>query len=646
MDTSAPKRRRTSPRSSIPVQPEAEAEAQDAPSNPASGLPPPDRATAAKKRPSFASPTKASLERHNPEILRRRTSPPKASRSDQNTALAASRPTSRRSFSGAALRGGSLEQQPGGSGASQKGKGLDAPGGEESFLRSPARRPAASARPSGIPKPRPLPPPGPDDDDEILNPFARRGLRRSPNPGDPAVEPTIPDPEPEPEPEPELPPTPEHPDPVVSTPPSGIHNTPTRRPRRSKVLAERLKSSSPLKIVASSPDQPPEAPPMFRLPGKPSKLNQAVHAEPPPTLTTAELRGLEPLDDDAPKKKQRDALLAEVATLEADLLLAGTENERLRQSHLSKTAPPPPPNSHAIISLLTRHVLPPSAAPPPPSPDAWLLDPLSFLPFSKPTALPPTTSPDLPPPTSHHPLPLSAPTALPFLQVFSPLTFTSTITPLPSTTPLLQHHAITATAPRGLFTARVEMTVNTRTSAITDLSVPRLDPAARAELGQFVQGICTTTEGSSSGMTKNVSVLMWAMGEWVRLATERARVWGVLEGELAEGGLRGMVGGMRRRAKERKRRGKGGEWGDEEEDGVEKKGEGDLLPFMGRTSAEYEVPVLAGGEEGERSTLRVQWRIGFDWTGEGRNEIGVLVGVPGRCEFSFLFSKYCCWLAD
>lgn len=463
-------------------------------------------------------------------------------------------------------------------------------------------------------------------------------MRRSPNPGDPAVEPTIPEPELEPEPEPELPPTPEHPDPVVSTPPSGIHNTPSRRPRRSKVLAERLKSSSPLKNVASSPDQPPEAPPVFRLPTKPSKLSQ-IHAEPSPTLTTAELRGLEPLDADAPKKKQRDALLAEIAALEADLALASTENERLRQSHLSKTTPPAPPNASAILSLLTRHALPPSADPP--SPDAWLLDPLSFLPFSKPTALPPLTSPDppQPPPTSHHPLPLPAPTALPFLQVFSPLAFTSTITPLPDTTPLLQHHAITATAPRGLFTARVEMTVNTRTSAITDLSVPRLDPAARAELGQFVEGICTA-EGSSSGTTKNVSVLMWAMGEWVRLATERARVWGVLEGELAEG-LRGMVGGMRRR----KARRRGGE---EEEDGEGKKGEVDLLPFMGRTSAEYDVPVLAAEDQdgGERSTLRVQWRIAFDWTGEGRNEIGVMVGVPGRCEFSFRFPKCCCWLTD
>ncbi|KAK1836772.1 hypothetical protein QBC39DRAFT_271966 [Podospora conica] len=624
METSAPKRRRTSPRSSIPVQPDADADAREAQPDPATGPPSPDRETAAKKRPSFASPTKASLERHNPEILRRRESPPKPSRADRTTALDASRPTSRGRISGAAQRAGSLEQQTAESG-SQKDKGLDAPGGEQSFLRSPARRPTASARPSGIPKPRPLPPPGPEDDEEILNPFARRGLRRSPNAGGPSVEPT--EPEPEPEPEPELPPTPERPDPVVSTPPSGIHNTPSRRPRRSRALSERLKSSSPLKNVASSPDEPSEAPPPFRLPTKPSKLSQSVHADTPPAPTTTELRGLLPHDPDASKKSQRDALLAEIAALESDLHLASTENERLR---LSKTAPPPPPNSDAILSLLTRHALPPSSHDPPaPSPDAWLLDPLAFLPFGgKPTAVPPPTSPDQPPPTSHHPLPLSAPDALPFLQVFSPLSFSSTVSPVPDTDPLLQQHSIAAAAPRGVFSARVEMTVNTRTSAITELAVPRLDPAAKGELGGFIQSVVDSP--GSSGLSNNVSVLMWAMGEWVRLATARAKVWAVLEGELAGGrdGLREMVGGMRRRKRRRQR----GEDDEEEEDEAKKMEGVDVLPFMGRTSAEYEVPVLVAGEgdDGEKSTLRVQWRIGFDWTGEGRNEIGVLVGVPGK----------------
>ncbi|KAK1826657.1 hypothetical protein QBC39DRAFT_396485 [Podospora conica] len=111
----------------------------------------------------------------------------------------------------------------------------------------------------------------------------------------------------------------------------------------------------------------------------------------------------------------------------------------------------------------------------------------------------------------------------------SPPSFSSTVSPIPDTNPLRQQHSIPATAPPAGFSARVEMTVNTRTSAITELSVPRLDPAAKGDMGAFIQGIVDSR--GSSGMSNNVSVLMWAMGEWVRLATARARVWAVLEGE-------------------------------------------------------------------------------------------------------------------
>src|SRR5947209_4130585 len=72
MDSSAPKRRRTSPRTAVAVQPDAESTTpRDAP----------PRAGAASSRPSFASPTRASLERYNPDILRRRESQPRRLRS-------------------------------------------------------------------------------------------------------------------------------------------------------------------------------------------------------------------------------------------------------------------------------------------------------------------------------------------------------------------------------------------------------------------------------------------------------------------------------------------------------------------------------------------------------------------------------------
>jgi hypothetical protein len=412
------------------------------------------------------------------------------------------------------------------------------------------------------------------------------------------------------------------------------------------------------------------------LPAKKTQLAAPTAPEP----TTAEIRGLKPVDPDAEKKKLRDSLLAEINSLERDLDLASTENERIRLARLSKRAPSPPANKHELLHLLGRHALPPDTNPPKPDPATdWLasaLNPIAFLPFNKPSTQPvPTSQPhedDLPPIASHHPLPMTAAEALPYLQVFHPLSFTAHVSPLPQTSssssnddgdsegrPILQQHTITAssTSPRGLFSARIEMTVNTKTMTITKLSVPRLDLNAEGELRRFVEQVVVKKEAGdekkgvgNSGMNNNVSVLAWGMGEWVRVAVQRARVWIVLEREVGsgeKGGLEGLVGRMRARRKKKRKRRRGGvevgEGDDDDdgeegsEDGVGKYGAADLLPFMGRTSMDFEIPVLEGAGE-EVSALRVQWRIKFDWTGEARSEIGVLVGVPGKCELPLSLS--------
>nr|CDP28242.1 Putative protein of unknown function [Podospora anserina S mat+] len=530
--------------------------------------------------------------------------------------------------------------------AEERGQNTGANVGEEDKgLRSPARRPKAkSALPR--PVPRPLPPPAPEEAAEAINPFARRGLRRSPPLG---VLPEVVVPEPE------LPPTPERPDPVVSTPPSGIHNTPSRRPKRSKALAERIKSSSPLKQPPLRPAEPGQLDdPTQQPPPSPGKKGQQSPPPAPPEPTTAELRGLRPIDPDADKKNLLNSLHAELASLEKDLSFATAENERLRQSRLAKKEASPPPNPEEILSLLRRHALPPEKEPLPTPADDWLasaLNPISFLPFSKPlSSSPPEPAPDNldKPIISHHPLPMSAAESLPFLRAFTPLSFTSQIFPLPREEegePLVQQHFITVTSAkpcRGLFTARIEMSVNTRTLGVTGIAVPRMDPAgAEGELGPFVRRIVDGLgDGgvASSGLGNNISVLTWAMGEWVRVGVERAKVWRVLEREVGD---KRRLGGMVRKLRERKKRNRvrkrGGE---EDEDEEEEEGEeeeerydtGELLPYMGKTCLDLEVPVLNGkGEgEGEVSGLRVMWKIEFDWTGEARSDIGVLVGMPGK----------------
>ncbi|EGO54310.1 hypothetical protein NEUTE1DRAFT_68844 [Neurospora tetrasperma FGSC 2508] len=680
MEDPAPKRRRTSPRNSVPV-PSDEAPTTQQPNQttPEDTPAPESSGDTSTKRPSYASPTKASLQRHNPEVLQRRESLSLALRSQSE----------------------SHDNNP---------------------LRSPARRPGIAKSPER-PNPRPLPPPAPEDDEVILNPFRGRGLHRSPVPG---VLPKVIVPEPD------LPPTPEHPDLVVSTPPSGIHNTPSKRPRRSKALAETLRSSSPTKrapVMSAKTAQ-------LLVPGKPSEKLAPIpttteipaEAQEP---TTAELRGLQPPDPDADKKRLRDSLLAEIAELERDLAVASKENERLRQAYVSKLKPSAPPNAIEILDLLRRRALPPKEQKDPdPSIAAtsWLssaLHPIAFLPFSK----PPSTGDDLPslfstvddekaekPPISHHPLPMSADEALPYLQVFTPLTFTSAIFPLPPTEsepepslvssaaaaaaaaaadqqPLLQRHYITATTPSKSFTARLELTVNTSNIfSITDLSVPLIHPpTAAAELAPLIERIIEQSKKgtSSSAMHNNVSVLCWAMGEWVRVAKERARVWCVLETELNAGkeAVRNMVEGWRERSRMRQKRrtrmgvGKGskkrkaprrdrdrerdgGDGGgrkrdeeggsdeneqqeeemEEEEEEEELDGkkvpEQELVPYMSRTSMDFDIPLLLGsgggpggaGDPGsaEKSSLRVQWKIEFDWTGEARSDIRVFVALPGK----------------
>ncbi|KAH6617738.1 hypothetical protein B0J18DRAFT_435452 [Chaetomium sp. MPI-SDFR-AT-0129] len=533
----------------------------------------------------------------------------------------------------------------------------------DGVLRSPPRRLGPGAGTPSRPTPRPLPPPAPEEDEELL-----RAISARVHPGVAlGVLPEVTAPEPE------LPPTPEHPDPVVSTPPSGIHNTPSRRLKRTRALAEKQNGSSPLRKEALRP-------PDLRKKGSGNSELQAKPAQvEAPAPTPAESRGLKTPHPDADKKKLRDSLLAEIAQLERDRDLAATENERIRTARLSKRAPSPPTNADEVLDLLVRHLLPQQPDVPKPDPiQDWLalaLNPIGLLPFAKPVPQNQQIQPpeeELPLPVSHHPLPMTASEALPYLQVFTPLTFTSHVAPLPPTdndipasTPILQKHYITATstAPRGLFAARIEMTVNTATMAITDLAVPALDLTAEAELRPFIDGITTAKNGpTSSGLHNNISVLTWAMGEWVRVARQRAKVWGALEKEMCAGkeALTEMVGKHREWAKKRgkktpgkKARRVGRERGADSEDGgdgedeaTSRGGEGsevgsdyldgskhettaDLLPFMGRTSMDLEIPLLDSGR-GEVSMLRVQWRILFDWTGEARSDIAVSVGVPGK----------------
>ncbi|KAI0544943.1 hypothetical protein F4679DRAFT_493146 [Xylaria curta] len=650
METSAPKRRKTSPTTSVPVNESNEPASSDSATR---------RSTRLNPQLS-SSPANASFARSFSEILQQRPSS-KGSQHDEEVlpSIAASEPGSPADDQDQAsendLVTAQLEHESE-TGRSQRDDEGENDNAIEKRPKSPVKRAGGglSMRPRRSPiKPfsRPLPPPSAEEE-ELVNPFKGRRLRRSPPPG------VLPEIVPE---EPELPPTPTQKglsDPAsVVTSPSGIHNTPSKRPKRSRALAAAL-SSSPLK-------QPPLRPPELNVEEPASSRDSLLREEPrrkrrkPKPHPARQVEEPDPLAD---KKALRDALLAEVAQLEDDLRVASRENERLhaaqgesrrRTTTTTTDLLPDAEEQKRLLAVLRRHALPEKKEEPPDPMDEWLemaMNPIAFLPFGN-GALPPITLPEpaakekeeeeKDPPVSHHPIPMTAEEELPYLQVFTPLTFTSTITTLqPSETseeedsaPLLQRHAISvASNPPGLFAATVDMTVDTKKLSIAELAVPRLDAAAVPELGPFIDNILRGG-GGNTALTKNVCVVTWAMGEWVSKATRRARFWYALTRELGskERILR-CVGNMRKRS----RRGRDEEVEEEEE--KKEPDKSDVIALLGRTSLDLVLPSGDGedgeeeedGEDEEKVTVRITWKIEFDWTGEARCRIRLLCGVPAK----------------
>lgn len=355
----------------------------------------------------------------------------------------------------------------------------------------------------------------------------------------------------------------------------------------------------------------------------------------------------------AEKQRERDGLLREVAQLEADLELASRENQAVANGVSSLR------DSSDILDLFRRRLLPAQKDKEPDTTTQWLetaMNPIAMLGFngSSSAFLPPPISQEEekpePPPISHHPIPMSAAEELPYLQVFTPLTFTSKFTNISA--PSEHGEAalkkltirIGSATPPGLFVASMEMTVNTRTLAVSSLAVPRLDPAAVRELQPFIEKITSSQAPPHSALTRNVSVLSWAMSEWYRVALKRAKFWHALEEQLgpeAKDGFSEVVRTMRTRKRRRKRaRGEaddvGGSFESTDSGGSALDGmllsKADLLPHMGRSTMDLGIPCLAEEGTGTTSELRVSWGIEFDWTGEARSKLGVEIAVPGKCK--------------
>jgi hypothetical protein len=434
-------------------------------------------------------------------------------------------------------------------------------------------------------------------------------------------------------PEPELPPTPAQrgiPDPIVTTPPIGIHNTPSKRARRNKALSEKPKSSP------SKPKDPPPQQPSKEK--EPELLEETKKPQPEPVKRRKSARFLIPEDPHAAKKKARDDLWKELQQLQADVALANQENERLRRAEYKKSTSAAS-NPDELLAMLTRATAPERPLQSKPKPKSIFKSIGAFLPFHprrRPASLPVSEKPV----PSHLPIALDDP--LPYLQAFTPLTYSSTITLLPKDPvasdessqerePILQQkHFITASHHSGLFTTRFAMTVDTSTLSTSAIDILRLDMNAEKELGTFIRGRARD-EGP---LGKDVTVICWAMSRWTEVSIKRAHFWCAVEQEFGTSEARTK---SLQTKKKRKRLGSIIDNEDNpaitinDEHKVPQWTRKQLLPHFGRSSMEL---------SSDEVELRFEWRISFDWTGEAESSIAAMARVPKHCKYLISVYQY------
>lgn len=487
---------------------------------------------------------------------------------------------------------------------------------------------AAVAAQSPRPNPRPFPPPAPDGEDD-MQPFIGRTSRRSPVTGisvSRTTEPVLPQ---------------GLSDNITSTPPKGIHSSPSRW----RGGTRRTPKSSPLK----QPPLRPEGETTRRISDSP--LRRQRTASRPPLVQQDENAGLQlhpsvdPLrkipNGDQDKKRERDELQKELTQLQADLELATRESARLllMQTTGRNIATQ---NEKAILDLLRRCLVPADLLAQPPQSQQLVmaaLNPMGLLPFSK---LPSAQATQVELESlknikSHHPVAMTAEEELPYLRMFSAFDMTSSIASLPRTAehPFRQRRLITLRSRQTppLFQSRVEMIVNPMTLAILELKVSALEPAAKQELGPFIEKICNGRCNRS--MQRNVGILTWAMGEWQRVASRRATTWSRLAAELAtKDEFYQTVAGLRTKRRRQ----------DHDAENARRKarrvGNVDLMRFLGQQSFDIAIDPDGEGDESSTPQLRLEWKISFDWTGEARNHLAVLIGVPGKCKFNLNYHIY------
>lgn len=254
----------------------------------------------------------------------------------------------------------------------------------------------------------------------------------------------------------------------------------------------------------------------------------------------------------------------------------------------------------------------------------------AFLPFSKrrkpAAAAPVLPMPDGPPP-SHYPIDLENP--LPYLQVFTPLTFTSTSKLFPSSATAVspsrqqQQHVITATSPDQLLTASIALTADVTTHTITALSIASLSGWAEHELGNWIRPRAV----SSNTAGKDISSICWAIGRYWELAEKRANYMIKCEEsypKLASSRQQASSGISGSQAP--------GLDGDHDSEQMEDADNPKRMAISNRSKISRRLGHSSLTFRWQDVQLLIAWDISFDWTGEAQSQVTAVASMPDACK--------------
>ncbi|RKF78791.1 hypothetical protein GcM1_208037 [Golovinomyces cichoracearum] len=385
------------------------------------------------------------------------------------------------------------------------------------------------------------------------------------------------------------------------------------------------------------------------------------------------------------KELLKKALLQELEKLRSDIALADKVNERLRSSTISiKRKSPEDVFDKEVISMLLRATSIHSQNYPDQSADekkSTFENLHHFLPFNsrrrrisrlqaqtEATTIDPSDETDINKNSSSS----AADNALPYLQAFTPLIWSSTISIIygpreaeseleeqgskeRQDLQLLQQQIITASHPQGLFSARLALTVEPISQTINNISILSLPLCAEQELGSFIRKVplhqisMDTLQANDdeekinshlSSSHLDIGVACYAMSRWFQISLRRAKFWWLVIHCYSTPEARNRFLPLHRHKikklanfarKKKKRKHTGDEVEDdsgenntlsEDEDGEEicelktgKQIRSKLLPHLGRSMFCIDARSDSKGTKNDGIQMLFEWHISFDWTG-------------------------------